>query len=429
MCQGRKCFRSRCAASHDQAYKKQPWFAGDEDIWQDDVKYVVRLAWSNPYNTEAAPTFNQEELKEINEYVATSGQCWDMCLGKPCSFGEKCHFQHHRAYRSQPWFTSDEHEWEDDVKYTWRTEKPKIRKSERNKGEKPIPDKFGKTRVAMSYVRTSNMSTGPRTKETRRWYEPAGEYQRGNLPQAVPENSSSKQSQPAEAPEEAPASKEERKEAPSSTPSSEQQNQPAETEETKEESMSPKTSPKASQADNHGWMFNMPNSELIISEHDTDDDLVEETEDQRQARIEERNANATAQNMPKYSTPTSRHSWGRVWLQEWERIELAAEEEQNKASRIKNRPSIEQYKDALKILGLGYLDPKLRTEERAAADFKRLMFKYATDKMKLENSEMNDPQGEDCSTPELRKQAWTTRMQRIVGAKDNFTAGNKYGVQ
>jgi hypothetical protein len=54
---------------------------------------------------------------------------------------------------------------------------------------------------------------------------------------------------------------------------------------------------------------------------------------------------------------------------------------------------------------------------------------YATDKMKLENSEMNDPQGEDCSTPELRKQAWTTRMQRIVGAKANFLAGNKYGVK
>ena len=112
-----------------------------------------------------------------------------------------------------------------------------------------------------------------------------------------------------------------------------------------------------------------------------------------------------------------------------ERQELAAEEKQNEDNRFRRRPNSIEFKEALTVLGLGFLDPRERTIERANVDFKRLIFLYATDKMKLENSEMNDPQGEDCSTPERRSQAWTTRMKKIIGARDNFTAGMKYGVK
>ena len=49
--------------------------------------------------------------------------------------------------------------------------------------------------------------------------------------------------------------------------------------------------------------------------------------------------------------------------------------------------------------------------------------------MNLPNSEVHDPKGEDCSTPELRSQAWIARMQKIVGAKDDFVTGMKYGVK
>ncbi len=52
-------------------------------------------------------------------------------------------------------------------------------------------------------------------------------------------------------------------------------------------------------------MFNSRVPTSVFSEHDTDDEIemVQETEDQKQARIEKRNANATEQNMPKHSTP------------------------------------------------------------------------------------------------------------------------------
>ena len=165
-------------------------------------------------------------------------------------------------------------------------------------------------------------------------------------------------------------------------------------------------------------MFKSRDPISIFSEHDSDDDLIEETEAQEQARIEERNANATVQNMPERSSPASRQSWPPVWLQEWERRELAAEDKQNEENRYTMRPNIDQFKEALKILGLSYLSSQDRTEERANADFKRLIFLYAIDKMNLPNSEVHDPKGEDCSTLELRSQAWMTRMQRLVSARD-----------
>ena len=429
MCQERKCFRPRCPANHDQAYKEQPWFAGD-NIWTDgNTKYTVRLAWSNPYNTDEAPTFSQKDFQDINEYVATSGQCWKMCLGKPCRLGlrEECHFQHHRGYQSQPWFTSDEITWEGDVMYTRRTEAPNRRKSKRNKEERPEPDSQSKASSTSSSGSTNIGSTAGRTKPEYR--------QRGNLPaaQAMPESSSATQNQPAESPEVAAASNENRKEVPSSIPSNEQ-NQSADVEETKEESMSPKTSPKGSQAgDNSIWASNKndPSAASIVSPNHSsdDDDIIVESAEQEQARIKERNDNATVQNMPKISSPSSRRSWPPVWLQEWERQELEAEEIQNEANRFGNRPNVDEFKDALKILGLANLPPKDRTEERAKVDFKRLMSRYATDKMKLEKSELNDPKGVDCSDPEVRIQAWKDRVQRIVSAKDNFIAGLNYGVK
>ena len=73
MCQGRKCIMSRCPYSHDQAYKKQPWFAGDYEWTEENTKYTMRLAWTNPYNTEESPTFSQEDFQKINDYVTASG--------------------------------------------------------------------------------------------------------------------------------------------------------------------------------------------------------------------------------------------------------------------------------------------------------------------------------------------------------------------
>jgi hypothetical protein len=198
--------------------------------------------------------------------------------------------------------------------------------------------------------------------------------------------------------------------------------------------MSPKTSLKGSHAgDDSSWASNKNDqsaASIVSPNHSSDDDdIIVESAEQEQARIKERNDNATVQNMPKISSPSSRRSWPPVWLQEWERQELEAEEIQNKANRIKNRPNVDEFKDALKILGLANLPPKDRTEERAKADFKRLMFKHATDKIKLEKSELNDPKGVDCSDPEVRIQAWKDRVQRIVSAKDNFIAGLNYGVK
>ena len=122
--------------------------------------------------------------------------------------------------------------------YTWRTEAPKTRRSERNMGEQPKPTKQGKASSdsTSGSISTSNKSMGPRTKPERPFHEPVnqGQQSRFHPAQAMPENSSSTQNQPAEVPEEAAASSEEGKEVPSSTPPSEQ-SQPAEAEETKGE--------------------------------------------------------------------------------------------------------------------------------------------------------------------------------------------------
>jgi hypothetical protein len=336
-----------------------------------------------------------------------------MCLGKACSF-EECHFQHHRAYRSQPWFTSDEHEWEDDVKYTWRTEKPKIRKSEKNKEEQPKPTKQEKAKSDSNSYRgsTSNMSIAPSQRD-----EP-------HLPQ-VPENSSSKQSQPAEALEEAPASKEERKEvpkstpqeeAPSSTPPSEQQNQPAKEKETKVKSTA-----------------------VVSPEHSTDDEIemVLETEEHKQARIEKTNATATWRNMPKDSTQAQRQTWKKVWLDRFDQEQLQLQEEQEQVDSFLKRPMQEDLDAALELLCLPPCasshfrceDFLKQLEGARRKNFQTQMGRYSTDKIGKPDSDGMNPDGEDCSTPEKKAQAWKDRAQKVVNAQDTINLAAKWGVK
>ena len=55
------------------------------------------------------------------------------------------------------------------------------------------------------------------------------------------------------------------------------------------------------------------------------------------------------------------------------------------------------------------------------------MVKYSLDKLGRPESDNENPAGEDCSTQEKKTQAWTTRVQKLVSARDNFMAGAKYG--
>ena len=180
-------------------------------------------------------------------------------------------------------------------------------------------------------------------------------------------------------------------------------------------------------------MFSSEVPTSVYSEHDTDDDLVEETEEQEQARIKERNANATAQNMPKFSTPTSRKSWPPVWLQEWDRQELIAEESQTKTDRHKNRPTKPQIVKAIRVLGLNHLDPSISIEEKLSDEcvkkwFKELYTKFAVDKMEASDTRL-DPFGVDCTTRAKREQAWLNRAQDLIAAKTDLLARNKYGAR
>ncbi len=62
-------------------------------------------------------------------------------------------------------------------------------------------------------------------------------------------------------------------------------------------------------------------------------------------------------------------------------------------------------------------------------NFKSLLRRYSVDKSGRPDSVNEDPAGEDCSTPELRTQAWTNRVQKFVNAKDICTNVEKWGVK
>ena len=138
-------------------------------------KVHSKTSMDQPIQHRYSPHVQPRRFSKINDYVSTSGQCWKMCLGKPCRLGEECYFQHHRAYRDQPWFTSDKEFWEGDVKYTWRTEAPVMRRSERNMEGQPKPNKQAKASSDDSTNYNTNYSSGfnnrklggPRTKEQR----------------------------------------------------------------------------------------------------------------------------------------------------------------------------------------------------------------------------------------------------------------------
>jgi hypothetical protein len=328
------------------------------------------------------------------------------------------------------------------VKYTWRTEAPKKRKSERNKEERPEPSKQSKASSTSSSGSTDIGNITGKTKPERKWFEPAAEYQRGNLPtaQARPENSSPTQNQSAEVPEKATASNEERKEVTSSTPPSEQ-SQPVEAEETKEESMSPKTSPKQSQAadDSIGaFSENDPKGDTsVVSEHSSDEDIemTVESEEHRQARIKKRNETATWKNMPKDSTPAQRTDWPKVWLGKFNQQQEQLEEEANVMANFAKRHMREDFDAALKLLCLPpwtnfhCVEFLQQLDASRKKKFKVLMSKYSTDKIARPDSDKYNPEGEDCSTPEKKEQAWKSRAQKFVEANETINHVAKWGVK
>ena len=67
-------------------------------------------------------------------------------------------------------------------------------------------------------------------------------------------------------------------------------------------------------------------------------------------------------------------------------------------------------------------------KEATAKNFRKLSLVYSVDKMASANVDQ-DPSGEDCSTLEKRKQAWTRRMQKLVEAKDIIAAAAASGVK
>ncbi len=57
------------------------------------------------------------------------------------------------------------------------------------------------------------------------------------------------------------------------------------------------------------------------------------------------------------------------------------------------------------------------------------MVRYSIDKAGRPDSDNDNPAGENCSTPELRNQAWTNRAQQLVNAKDTCSIAAKWGVK
>jgi hypothetical protein len=211
-------------------------------------------------------------------------------------------------------------------------------------------------------------------------------------------------------------------------PSSEQ-NQPADVEETKEASMSPKTSPKGSRA-------NEGTTSILSPEHSSDDDfeMTVESEEHRQARTKKRNETATWKNMPKESTPEQRIDWPKVWLGKFSQQQEIIEEKAEQLKAFMDRPMKEDLNAALKLLGVPEwgdfftcIDYMKQVDAARLKNFTKLLRMYSVDKQAHPQSEKRDPAGKDCSTPKLRDEAWTDRAQKFVNAKDICNAAAKWG--
>ena len=66
-------------------------------------------------------------------------------------------------------------------------------------------------------------------------------------------------------------------------------------------------------------------------------------------------------------------------------------------------------------------------KEATAKNFRKLSLVYSVDKMA--RAVGHDPVGEDCSTPAKRRQAWTSRMQKLVEARDIIAAAASSGIK
>ena len=149
-------------------------------------------------------------------------------------------------------------------------------------------------------------------------------------------------------------------------------------------------------------------------------------------QIEERNATATVQNMPKQgwrADRDQREHWPKIWLQEWERKADLEDEAADQKRQFNARPTAQQLKQSLRLLGLCLRAPEFRTLEQLSKDFKHQCKLYSIDKMGREGSQELDPPNVDCSTQELRQQAWTRRIQNIVEARDFIVSGFKFGAK
>ena len=107
---------------------------------------------------------------------------------------------------------------------------------------------------------------------------------------------------------------------------------------------------------------------------------------------------------------------------------------EDEGRRILTRPTREELANALALLhlpaweGSGCIDFLQQLKTATAKNFRRLSLVHSVDKMASASVEQ-DPSGEDCGTLEKRKQAWTSRMQKLVEAREIIVAARASGVK
>ena len=204
----------------------------------------------------------------------------------------------------------------------------------------------------------------------------------------------------------------------------------SESEDEPEEASAPKELPKeaATSSEERKEAPNFKSSYVIDSDHDSDVEEIE-TAEERNRRT---HPDATAENMPKHSTPEQRQGWPKEWSHEWKR--LASEEAAADRATQNNKRFNKHYKSAVEkartILEYDSTFTWICGEEAGkniSRQFRKLWAKYSIDKMGSPESQQRDPYGADVSTPELRLQAWTNRVQEIGNARDILKDVNKFG--